>query len=51
MKQDKELGFNKLSVKVKLIPKLIAKDTRLKLSSISSGVKVKIYDKSNNFVK
>lgn len=41
----------KLSVKVKLIPKLITKDTRLKLSSRSSGVKVKIYDKSNNFVK
>ena len=33
-----------------LSPKIITSDTRLKLSSRSGGIKVKIYDKSNNLV-
>lgn len=43
----KKIKIEKLQM---ITPKIITPDTRLKLSSRSAGVKVKIFDKSNNLV-
>jgi group I intron endonuclease len=38
------------SLRLNITPKIITTETRLKISSRSHGVSVKIFDKSNNFI-
>jgi len=44
------VGLDTLS-KVNAMPKVITNETRLLISSRCQGIKVKIFDKSNNFIK
>ena len=46
-----KIGFSiKLSVKVNIRPKLITMDTKLKLSSWSRSVSLKVFDLENNLM-
>lgn len=51
MKQDKKIRLNlKFSVKVNTKPKLITRDTKIKLSSRSRGVSLKVKNLENNLI-
>jgi hypothetical protein len=39
------------AVRINTIPKIVTNETRLKISSRCQGVSVKVFDKSNNFIK